>query len=98
VPEPLLSEPTTTRSLGLARPAWNQSRVGMAIVSLDGRLLEVNPAYCEITGFARAELLGRPAQDVAFVAVQSDLRASLTRLRDGSLDHFTFEHQLRHAE
>ena len=98
MPEPLLSEPTTTRSLGLARPAWNQSRVGMAIVSLDGRLLEVNPAYCEITGFAHAELLGRPAQDLAFVAVQSDLRASLTRLRDGSLDHFTFEHQLRHAE
>ena len=69
----------------------------MAIVGRDGLILEVNPAYCEITGFRRAELLGRMATDLATAAVRADLRDSLERLREGTLDHFTFEHHLSHA-
>ena len=83
------SQPATPHGAGLARAAWAQIRVGMAILDLDGRIVEVNPAYCAMTGFGRAELVGRLA---------GDLRGTLARLLDGDLDHFTFESHLRHAD
>ena len=83
------SQAATPHGAGLARAAWAQIRVGMAIIDLDGQIVEVNPAYCAMTGFSRSELVGRHA---------GDLRGSLARLLDGDLDHFTFESHLRHAD
>jgi PAS domain S-box-containing protein len=41
------------------RTAMHNSAIGMALVSLEGRWLEVNPKLCQITGFSREELLQR---------------------------------------
>lgn len=38
--------------------------IGMAIVGLDGRWLEVNAALCEMLGYTREELLSRSFQDI----------------------------------
>ncbi len=40
-----------------------ESPLGIREVDVEGRYLQVNDAYCQITGFAREELLGRPFQD-----------------------------------
>lgn len=40
--------------------ALNVARIGICFVDDEGRFIEANPAFCELTGFARAELIGRP--------------------------------------
>jgi PAS domain S-box-containing protein len=39
------------------RTAMHDSAIGMALVSLQGRWLEVNPKLCQITGYTREEML-----------------------------------------
>ena len=46
------------------RAAFEQAAVGMVLTGLDGRYLRVNQRYCEITGYAEAELLGMTWMDV----------------------------------
>ncbi|GAC1355209.1 MAG: hypothetical protein PVSMB5_10120 [Ktedonobacteraceae bacterium] len=41
------------------RLMFEQASVGMAFASLEGRLIQVNSAYCNITGYTREELLHR---------------------------------------
>ena len=43
---------------GLWRLTMEHSPVGMALMSPDGRYLRVNPALCEMIGYAREELIG----------------------------------------
>ncbi len=38
---------------------FNHSSDGMNVVDLDGRYLNVNPAYCRIVGYSKRELIGR---------------------------------------
>ena len=40
------------------RRTFEDARVGMALVDLEGRFLDVNDALCSATGYPRAELLG----------------------------------------
>jgi len=62
--------------------AFNVARIGICVVDDRGRFIEANPAFCELTGFAREDLVGRswtlaaPAE----IAAQSDrfLQAVLT--------------------
>jgi len=39
--------------------ALNVARIGICFVDDQGLFIEVNPAFCELTGFAREELIGR---------------------------------------
>lgn len=53
---------------GALRLAFEESVVGMAMVSLDpsdaGRYLRVNDALCRLTGYSREELLERPFEEL----------------------------------
>jgi PAS domain S-box-containing protein len=50
------------------------SPAGMACVGLNGELLLVNQAFCDLLGYTREELLERSFQEITFPA---DLRADL---------------------
>lgn len=39
------------------RAMFNQATVGITLVALDGRFIQVNPAFCEITGYSHEELM-----------------------------------------
>ena len=41
---------------------FDQAQIGMALVSLQGEWLEVNPRFCAMTGYSRDELLGASPQ------------------------------------
>ncbi|HET9869083.1 MAG TPA: PAS domain S-box protein, partial [bacterium] len=45
------------------RRIFEQSAVGMVFASLDGKVMDANQAYCEMLGYPKAELLGRPFSD-----------------------------------
>ncbi|HEX5629508.1 MAG TPA: EAL domain-containing protein [Usitatibacteraceae bacterium] len=44
--------------LGLIREAFDQTAVGLTLVSLEGEFFLVNRAFCELSGFSREELVG----------------------------------------
>ncbi len=44
--------------------AFNASPIGLVLVSLEGRFMTVNPAFCAMVGRTEAELLGATFQDI----------------------------------
>lgn len=47
------------------RAMFEQAAVGMALISMEGRWLEPNDKLCNVLGYTRSELVGRPCQDIA---------------------------------
>jgi PAS domain S-box-containing protein len=60
------------------RSAFDHAAIGMAVVGLDGRWLQVNNSLCEIVGYTEAELLARTFQDITH---PEDLEADLAYVR-----------------
>ncbi|MGA9382678.1 MAG: PAS domain S-box protein, partial [Phormidium sp.] len=60
------------------RRAFDDAAIGMALVGLDGRFLQVNLALCEITGYNETELLGNFFQDITH---PDDLNPDLEYIR-----------------
>jgi PAS domain S-box-containing protein len=44
--------------------AFHAAAIGMAVVSLEGRFLRVNPAFCRIVGYSETEMLSRAFHDI----------------------------------
>jgi diguanylate cyclase (GGDEF)-like protein/PAS domain S-box-containing protein len=63
--------------VALIREAFDQSSVGLTIVSLEGEFFLVNRAFCELTGYSREELLGNSCCIVARPEDVEPDRASL---------------------
>jgi diguanylate cyclase (GGDEF)-like protein/PAS domain S-box-containing protein len=61
------------------RRAFDDSQVGMAIVSTTGRFQRVNRALCEITGYREVELVGRTFGEITH---PDDIEADLEALRE----------------
>jgi PAS domain S-box-containing protein len=44
--------------------AFEHAPIGVCLVSLEGRWLRVNPAFCDLVGYSEAELMARTYQDI----------------------------------
>jgi PAS domain S-box-containing protein len=78
------------------RSAMHNSAIGMALVSLEGRWLEVNPALCQIVGYSREELLARDFQSLTHPADRTAHDAPLRELLDGQAGMFQLEKRYVH--
>jgi diguanylate cyclase (GGDEF)-like protein/PAS domain S-box-containing protein len=92
----------TSRDLGeaeeLFRGAFEDSQVGMGLVSTGGRFQRVNRALCELTGYPEHELLGRTFSEITHPDhVEADLDA-LRDLLDGERYGYRTEKRYIHAE
>src|SRR5204862_3590758 len=67
-------EPPPSAGEDFYREAFAHAAVGMAVTDLAGRFLQVNPAFCAITGYAEAELL---ATDFVTITHPDDRAVSL---------------------
>lgn len=70
--------------------------IGMAIVSPEGKWLDVNPALCSIFGYTKEELLQIDFQTISH---QGDLVADLENVRlvlDGVIDSYSMEKRYFH--
>jgi PAS domain S-box-containing protein len=70
---------------GRFRLAMASSGIGMAIVDLEGRWLEVNPALERMLGHAAAELVGRSVFDISHPDDVATSREYVARLVQGEL-------------
>lgn len=71
--------------------AFNNTSAGMAIVSVDGRFLQVNQSFCEFTGYAEAELMQLAVADLLHPDHLRRIIRNVMRLRSGKLTNLQEE-------
>lgn len=75
---PDVPAPDALASDSLFQSAFEFAAIGMALVSPEGKWLQVNRSVCEITGYSEAELLARTFQDITH---PDDLDLDLANVR-----------------
>ena len=71
--------------------AFAHSQVGLALVDLRGRWLEVNPTLCRILGYSREELLTTSFQAITHPDDLDDDLSLMHRVLDGEIDTYNME-------
>ncbi|MEG4811227.1 PAS domain S-box protein [Microcoleus sp. F8-D3] len=80
------------------RHAFEDASIGMALVSLDGHWIKVNPALCQILGYSSEELLALTFQDITH---PDDLDADLSylhKLLAGKISTYQLEKRYFHKQ
>jgi PAS domain S-box-containing protein len=75
------------------RAAFAHAAIGFAMKSPDGRVLEVNGAYCELTGYPADELRGLTVDRLIHAGDLPGYRALLDRALAGELRDFVVENR-----
>ena len=73
------------------RDVFAHAPIGQTMVGLDGRIIDVNPAFCQITGYDRSELIGRYIPEITHPddrAMTDQHRAALVA---GELPYYQIE-------
>ncbi len=70
---------------------FEQAPMGIALISLDGRILNANPQLCLMLGYAEAELASRAIHDVTHPADVPDNDELYRRLVTGEPANYTLE-------
>ncbi|WP_292654844.1 FIST N-terminal domain-containing protein [Nitratifractor sp.] len=82
------------------RTIFEQSKGAIAIIDpAEGRFLQVNPAYCEMTGYSREELLGLHCSDLTRAEYLEASRQAISKvLERGHLKNYTKECRRKDGE
>ncbi len=80
------------------RDTFEQAEVGVAHVGLDGRWLRVNPCFCRIAGYSRAELLERTFLDITHPEDRQLHEEPTLRLLKGELPSHAMEKRYLHKD
>ncbi|MCK4514369.1 MAG: PAS domain S-box protein, partial [Spirochaetaceae bacterium] len=75
-------------SEALFRTMYESSSVGIARVSLDHQIEEINQAYCTMLGYTRDELVGMTIWDITDPECLPESERLQTRLRQGEIDSY----------
>lgn len=71
--------------------AFQFAPIGVALVSLDGRYFAANRAFCNILGYAAAELLGKGFEEITHPDDLAADQANVQRLMDGVTNAYQME-------
>ncbi|MCT7972049.1 PAS domain S-box protein [Laspinema olomoucense] len=78
------------------RNSFESAAVGMCLVALNGQLLDVNTAVCQMLGYSKSELLTLTIQDITYVEdLESDL-SHLEELVQGEIYYYHLEKRYQH--
>lgn len=75
----------------LFRSIFEQANAGMNTITLEGRYLQVNPAFCEFVGYSRQELQRLTVFDLTHPEDQVATRERFDTIRDGVCEAFNYE-------
>lgn len=80
------------------RGVFEHAPVGMLVSGADGRLLQVNEAFCRMLGYAREELIATHWKDLTHPEDILQSKKTLERLEDGSSDSVELEERYLHRD
>ena len=78
------------------RSAFDYATIGMAIVSPEGRWLQVNRSLCEIIGYSESELLASNFQEIAHAEDLANVHENLDHLIEGKINSYQNEQRYVH--
>ncbi|HEY0080636.1 MAG TPA: EAL domain-containing protein [Pyrinomonadaceae bacterium] len=78
------------------RNAFDYAAIGMALVSPEGRWLQVNRSLCDIVGYTEAEMLSTNYQSITHEDDLPDLQAQIAKLLDGQMPTYQMEQRYFH--
>src|SRR5581483_8862313 len=73
------------------RQVFEQGPLGVAIVDLDWRLMEVNNAFCRMVGYTQDELLGKTFAEITHPDDRPKDAENAQRLTTGDIAYYTLE-------
>ncbi len=87
-------------SKGLLRKAraFDHAMIGMALLDMDGRWIDVNTRFCQMLGYRRSSMLSRSYESLTFEDDLEISRSWMTRLRSGDIDSCEFEKRYRGSD
>ncbi|MEQ8382156.1 MAG: PAS domain S-box protein [Coleofasciculus sp. A1-SPW-01] len=80
------------------RASFEQATVGIKHVSTDGKVIQVNPKFCQIVGYTREQVLTRTWQDLTHPDDWASDRAIMELLLAGTLDCHCQQKRYRHQD
>ena len=80
------------------RAVFEQAAAGIAIVTPDERLIEVNQKLCDMLGYTRDELLRLTVQDITFPDDREREQRQTREVLAGKRDAFGLEKRYRHKD
>src|ERR1700752_2926192 len=88
-----MGEAARTRApdIQLFRDVFNASPIGIAVETLEGQPLFVNPAFCSMLGFSEEELRNKHCVDFSPPEDAQKDWALFQQLKAGSIDHYQLE-------
>lgn len=95
---PANNDPAADTDDARFRLAMASAGIGMAIVSLEGDFVDVNPALCAMLGYDRDALLGRNVRQITHPADLAGTEALLDDLRQGRRGMLDVEKRYRRAD
>jgi len=82
-------------SEALYRSIVSTSPDGFWLVNVQGRILEVNDAYCRLSGYSHAELLGMSILDLEIMETSEETAAHIQRIMAAGIDRFETRHRCK---
>jgi PAS domain S-box-containing protein len=98
VTERRASEDALRESEERFRSAFDDAAIGMALTTVEGRTLRVNPALCAMLGYTEAELLACTIEDVVHPDDRGPLQIDRSRLAMGRAPSYRAERRYRHRD
>ena len=92
--DPRDSDPSLRERERQLRAVYECAPVGVCETDPDGRFLRVNPKFCELTGYAEADLVGRPTRDITHPDDTGQDDRLYAQLMAGEIPSYTFEKRL----
>ena len=80
------------------RATFDESSLGMARLDTEGRYIAVNGAFCDIVGYAEAELLRLGYHELTAQADLDHVSAAFASVRDGRVKAASLEQQLSRSD
>jgi PAS domain S-box-containing protein len=75
------------------RTILRTSTSGFWLADMQGRLIEVNEAYCRMSGYSMQELLGMSISDLEVIEKDNDTAAHIQKIIEQGEDHFESRHR-----
>lgn len=71
-------------------------KIGIAFVSLDFRIMQANPSYCQMLGYDESELIGKHLKDITQIDSLPENLLRQRKLRAGEIEHYQMEKAFIH--